>query len=300
MPYTLVSSPALAFDLVRLPEGPAAAGVLRVALQAGAEQVALLSGRHPGPHRASRWDRLVAAPQATASGTIHLAAPAVAAAAAGDTASSTVLRSRLEAAPLGHLEALDRFVRHEALESTWISSGDLAVQDPDGSRAADVLADAVAAAYCAATLGTAEREALSAPYRAARTLPDPSCGHGPADALLARLGAADPAARAAWRAASRAHLADPAGWAASMHEATWALTLSGRLRLAADAQLAAVGAFRRSGLTAGDAAQGVWNAVSGALHATLVADLVEPGSVALLTAPLRALDEVEPPGPQRD
>lgn len=299
MPYTLVSSPALAFDLVRLPDGPAAASVLRVALQADDEQVSLLSARHPGPHRASRWDRLVADPRATASGTIHLDAPALAAAATGDTVSSTVLRSRLETVALGHLDALDRFVRHEALESTWISSGDLAVQDPDGSLAADVLADAVAASCCACVLGSAEREALLAPFQAARIAPEPSTGHGPADALLARLGASDAASRTAWRAASCTHLGDPAGWAAGMHEATWALTLSGRLRLAADAQLAAVAAFRRSGLTASDATQGVWNAVSGALHATLVADLVEPRLVAVLTAPLRAVGDADPPGPHR-
>jgi hypothetical protein len=299
VPYTLVSSPALAFDLVRLADGPAAATVLRVALQAGAAEVALLSARHPGPHRASRWDRLVAEPRGTAADTVHLAGPAVALAATGDTASSTVLRSRLEAAPIGHLAALDRFVRHEALEATWITSGDLAVQDPDGSRAADVLADAVAAAYCSTTLAPAEREAFSAPFDAARTAPEPTTGHGPADALLARLGAGDAAARTAWRSASAAHLADPAGWAAGMHEATWALSLSGRLRLAADAQLAAVAAFRRCGLTRADAAQGVWNAVSGALHATLVADLVEPRAVRVLTAPLRLVDDAERPGPQQ-
>ncbi len=210
-----------------------------------------------------------------------------------------MLRARLEAAPLGHLAALERFVRHEALGSTWISSGDLSVQDPEGSRAADVLADAVAAAYCASTLDPAEREALAAPFRAARTVPEPTTGHGPADALLARLGAGDAAVRTAWRAASAGHLVDPAGWAAGMHEATWALALSDRLQLAADAQLAAVAAFHRSGLTRTDAAQGVWNAVSGALHATLVADLVEPGSVRVLTAPLRLVHDAEQAGPQQ-
>ncbi len=74
-----------------------------------------------------------------------------------------------------------------------------------------------------------------------------------------------------------------------MHQATWAIHLSDRLRPAADAQLAAVAAFTQAGFDARDAAYGVWNALSGAVHATVAADLLPEAEHTVLTAVLTAV-----------
>src|SRR5687768_14040718 len=56
--YSLVNASAVAHDLVRLPHGVQVGEVLRTALACGSGDLAALAVRHPGPHRASRWDRL--------------------------------------------------------------------------------------------------------------------------------------------------------------------------------------------------------------------------------------------------
>ena len=66
---------------------------------------------------------------------------------------------------------------------------------------------------------------------------------------------------------STAWAAAPPQWAPAMHQATWAMSLTGRLRLAADAQLAAVMRSLAAGFTRSDAARGIWNAVAGVVAA---------------------------------
>ena len=56
MHYSLVSSPFLGFDLVRLPAGDSAAEVLLRALDSGPREIEVLAERHDPATRASAWD----------------------------------------------------------------------------------------------------------------------------------------------------------------------------------------------------------------------------------------------------
>ena len=285
MPYSLVNIPALGYDLVRRPHGEQVALVLRVALASGPDQLGPLAARHPGSLRDARWADVVTEGASTESvrSALGLADLALERAQAGDVSSSSVLLGRLELAALGNLPALERVLRHDILDWTWLHSGDLAVQDPDFAKAADVLLDAAASAYSSQRLSDERRRAMAAPFLAARPETPASTGHDVVDALLDDIAGSDAAARGSWRAAVEAGRPGTRRWAPSMHQATWALHLSDRLRPAADAQLAAVGAFRDGGFDARDAAYGVWNAVSGAVQAAVAADLLADDDHRVLT-----------------
>lgn len=289
MPYSLVGCSTLGFDLTRSPGGERVAVVLRLGLAAGPAEVDRLAQAHPGDRVRDGWAR-DRAPQADLHwrvGTaLEMAGKAFEGAADGDTA----LLRRLETSRIGDADAVDRFVRRELLDWTWISSGPLSAQDPVASRAADVLSDAAVAAYLHSSLPAAVRRAMTLPFLSAGLpLPDEPTGTGDerVDALLALLASADDAARAAWRTAVDRHRHRTAEWAPAMHEATWALSVSDRLRTGADAQLAASVAFRRAGFTVQDAAYGVWNALSGVVQATLVADLLPSSTAEVLLRPWR-------------
>ena len=285
MPYSLVNVPALGYDLVRLPHGEQVARVLRVALSSGPDELARLADHHRGASRALRWDQVLGGRQHEGlRAALRLADTPLERAVAGDSGSSGVLLRRLERAAIGDLPALERVLRHDILEWTWLRSGDLAVQDPDHALACDVLADAAASAYCAEHLDDETRRAMAAPFLAARLPSDGSTGLGDVDDLLAAVATSNEPARAAWRRAVDAVRPGTVTWAPAMHQATWAVHLADRLRLAASAQLAAVVAFREGGFEVRDAAYGVWNALSGAVQATVAADLLPDADRARLTA----------------
>ncbi len=288
MTYSLVNAPALAYDLVRLPHGLQVAHVLRTALACDAAAVAALSARHPGPHRAHRWGEVLASgAREQVRHAVSLADTAVERELAGDTSTSTALVDRLERAILGDVAAVDRMLRHDVLDWTWLGSGDLCVQDPEASRACDVLADAAASAYCSERLDDSTRRSMAAPYVAARTAEPQQTGHEVVDAALDHLARTDDAGRERWRRVVDELRPVTASWAPSMHEATWALSLAGRLRLATDAQLAAADAFVSSGFTPRDATYGVWNAVSGSIQALVCVDLLPTRHADVLLAPWR-------------
>ena len=286
MPYSLVNVPALGYDLVRLPHGEQVARVLRVALSSGPDELARLTDHHRGVSMAPRWDQVLGGRQHEGlRAALRLADTALERAVAGDSGgSSGVLLRRLERAAIGDLPALERVLRHDILEWTWLRSGDLAVQDPDHALACDVLADAAASAYCSEHLDDETRRAMAAPFLAAGLPSDGSTGLGDVDDLLAAVATGNEPARAAWRRAVDAVRPGTVTWAPAMHQATWAVHLADRLRLAASAQLAAVVAFREGGFEARDAAYGVWNALSGAVQATVAADLLPDAGRARLTA----------------
>jgi hypothetical protein len=109
------------------------------------------------------------------------------------------------------------------------------------------------------------------------------------DEVLTVLSGADDAVRRRWRDVVDDLRSHTAAWAPAMHQATWALSLTDRLRLACDAQLAGVIAFRRAGFEARDAAYGVWNAVSGVLQASAVGDVLPAADADVLLRPWRAV-----------
>ncbi|WKN47635.1 hypothetical protein [Nocardioides sp. Arc9.136] len=274
MPYTLVGMSALGFDLVRLPGGARAAAVLRTALACTDADLAALAARHPGDLARARWAGAASVPAGRTRTADELARAGVA------------LRS-LETSLLGDAAALERFLRHDALERTWVRSGDLAVQDPSASGAADVLADAALACYLEESLAPEQRRGMvTALLRSGVGVRDHTVPVGlpVVDDVLGAIAASDDAARRAWRDMVDRLRPRTGLWAPAMHRATWVLAVTERLRVAADAQLAAAVAFQRGGLTARDAAYGLWNAVSGTVQALTAVDLLDEADAEVLLA----------------
>lgn len=289
--YSLVGSSTIGFDLTRSPGGERVAVVLRAGLAVGPPEVDRLADAHPGDRVREDWRR-ARVPDATEDapwqvGTaLGLAGAALDGAAGGDT---TLLR-RLETSRIGDADAVDRLVRRDLLDWTWIGAGGLLSQDPVASLAADVLSDAAVAAFLGAELPADVRRAMSRPFlQAGLDLPDdPGRTAVPSvDPVLRDLLSADEATRRAWRESVERHRARTAEWAPAMHDATWALSLAERLRSGADAQLAAAMAFRQAGFTLQDAAYGVWNALSGVVQATVAADLLADETADVLLRPWR-------------
>jgi len=166
---------------------------------------------------------------------------------------------------------------------------------PEASAACDVLADAAASAYCSEVLDEPTRRSMAAPYLATRPSPPEVTGHEVVDAALAHLAGTDEDGRRRWRRAVDQQRPGTATWAPAMHEATWALSLAGRLRLAADVQLAAADAFLAAGFSPRDAAYGVWNAVSGSVQALVAADLLPARDADVLLSCWRRVHRAGPP-----
>jgi hypothetical protein len=290
--YSLVNAPALGFDLVRVPGGPNVAEVVVHALDADEHVLQDLANVHPGACRTACWD---AAVQATTSRpplrtALELAVDAVDLAAAGDQQASQELVTRLSAAPLGDLQALDRLVRRDVLDWTWEVAGEVSVQRLRDRFAADVLVDAATSAYCSALLGDEARRHLAAPYLSlARHHPDDVGDAGDAgDAVagvLREVSTWTEPDRVEWRSAVDLLRTGQGAWTSAMHDAGWAGHLSGRVRTAARTQMLAVRAFRAAGFTTTDAAQGCWNALSGVVQALVVVDLLGDDETATLLAP---------------
>jgi hypothetical protein len=295
MTYSLVSAGSLGFDLARLPGGGAVAEVLLDALACGPAELAVLAAAHPGGGRADRWARVVrhGAPDPAASA-LRLAAPAIDLAAAGDLAGGQDLLTRLVRAPLGDLSALDRLLRHDVLSWTWATADGVALQSVEATRAADVLVDAAASAYGSRWLDDDLRRELCAPFLSARTGHAEESDPPEVRGVLRDLQGWDAGDRASWRAAVDLLRPATGAWTRSMHEASWAVHLAGRLRPAAEAQLRGVLAFSAAGLRAEDAAYGSWNALSGVLQALSVADLLGDEHLDVLLRPWRVA-RGEPP-----
>ncbi len=283
MTYSVVGGPALGFDLARLDGGVQVAAVVRIALAAGPAELERLAACHPGAGPREEWRRAYVEPAAEPDSvvtTLPLAGNAITEAAVGETA----LLRRLESSLLGDVHALDRMIRRDVLDWTWLHSGAVAAQDPTASLAADVLADAATSAYLRDRLDGELRRAMAAPFLRAGLPPAPDLETGvpELDRRLATFAACDETARDAWRGSVDRLRRHTAEWAPAMHQATWAISLSERLRLSCDAQLAAVIAFARAGFDARDAAYGVWNAWSGTVQASVVADLLAAPDEAIL------------------
>lgn len=290
MTYSLVGAPAVGFDLARLPGGARVAAVLRTALLADARDLSLLAVRHPGAARTS-WQEACDGVGTTSVGqALRDVAPTL-----GDPVAAGAVLRELEGSLLGDVAALRRLVSYDLLDHTWIHSGALRVQDPEGARAAEVLSDCAVAAYLGTALPDATRRAMALPFMGARlvvrdeSVPCPVPGlEAPFEQLLR----ADEDVRTAWRSVVDAQRGRTAAWAPAMHRATHTLHLTDRLRTAFDAQMAAVTVFARAGFTARDAAYGAWNALSGVVQATVVGDALPRADADVLLAPWRAVHEI--------
>ena len=306
MPYGLVSSPVVGYDLVRHPHGPRVALVLRYAVGAGAQHVRALAGAWAASGGLAGDAAVLARHHAERTPGEDAAALARVALQAGDAGAA---RSLLVAAPVGGLADVLALVRDRVVPQCWArptllhAPGDGADVLDDDER--DAAAEAVAAALVRAWTG-APPPAGGDPFRtAAASAPARPAPLGAAAPrvreALARLASATPAQvdrlrRDGLLAAGGAPV--PGSWARAVHEVSAALESSGRTEAAACVQLEAVGAARLSGLDAPAAAAGAWQVVSGALHA-LCAEGGDAGASArsLLEPWERALGGAPAPGP---
>jgi hypothetical protein len=284
MTYSLVSMPVLGFDLSRLRRGAEVAEVLLASLQLGRADLHEVASRHPGPAHRSRWtlvERTAAAEMSLAARLRSAGAPGAAAV----PAQTGMLLAALERSPIGNLGSLVRLLRQEILDWTWTGDGVARVVDDQARAAGDVLAEAVAGAYASDILPPALVAQLRAPWAGLhRQVPEPDLGpHGASiRRVLRRITHQDPLERDRLRAAVEFAAAERGAWAAAVHDASWAVHLTGRVREAAAAQLLTVRAFAAGGLTTRDSAEGVWNAVSGLVQSLVAADLLGEAAAATL------------------
>lgn len=293
--YSLVSAPVLAFDLVRRGGGEQVARLLLTALQLGPDDLPVLAAAHAATPseevaRAEAWLAVAAAD--VRSPRVPEILKDVAGQIESDSAAGTRTVRALETAPIGTLDGLLRCLRREVLDWTWAARGDVAVQDDTAGRASAVLCDAVAACYLADELGDDVRRRLAGPWtRALRALERPPLDPALAAPaalvpLLVRLARLTEADRSRLRDAAERSRRSGGSWAEAVHEATWAVHLTDRVRSAAGAQLFAVLALRDGDLPVPDAAGGVWNLVSGAVQALMVDDVVAHEVFQILVRPV--------------
>jgi hypothetical protein len=280
--YSFVNAPTLVRDLARHDRGGAVATDLLRALTLTADDLADLDLLRVAPtapaRRAEVLTRLRAMPGAL---TVLAAARDV----AGTTGMEawTAAVDVLDAAAIGSVDDLLRFVRHDVLDQAWTGGQALALARHPG--ALDVVADGVLATYAADGVAELARP-LGRPWR--RWLAQRRVGVPAVDAPVADI-VTDIRATSPQRlsvAADELRRQRSAGWSwpAAMHDACWAVHLTGRERLAARAQLHALRAVL--GVTGARPRPDLVAAVVAAVHATVVADVLDAPAVAAMTAPL--------------
>ena len=285
--YSMVNVPCLARDLVRHPRGSELATDLLRATALGPAEFASLDAVRISADAPVRREAL-ATRMALEPRALHVLA------ATRDVAESVGLEAWtaavdvLEAAPMGAVTDLVDLVRDEICDAAWSRADGLAVTPH--TTALDVVADGIRATYAdeicpeiAGPLGRPWRRWLAA------------SGHGPAPVdssvtdVLADVRAASPNY---WTIAAqqlREQRAAGWSWAVAMHDACWAIHLTGRERLALVAQLHAV----RTLLACGDSSlerpsPDATAAVIGAVHAHVVQDMLTEDVFVALTTPLAA------------
>ena len=298
--YSLVSASTLGFDLARAEHGRAAAALLLQAMRLSEGDLAVLAD--------ARQARGAPALPGSPAGSLEGPLPAVSSLSVPSLSEalrrcSALMRSGRAGEALHTLEraavvgpaGLDHVVHHDALG--WVQ--DLA--GPGRSAGAEV-AGLVCEAVSAALAGRLDAPAVT--ILLAHVPADPPtgelgpCGEGVGD-LLGRVAGLDDAGTQRVR-----RLTDAApgatGWAEAVHSATRAAHVSGRVREAARAQLAAVDAVACAPFTVTDLAAGAWNLVSGAVQATVVADLLDGATHSRLVDRLGEALSPGPTGPSGD
>jgi hypothetical protein len=315
---SLLNGSALGFDLVRLQHGPLVAGMVLSALAVRPEDLGHLPSVDAGPavpvapagrapQRPAPTPHVPAPPSGLHSephsdlpngtavrppGELRVRdVPARASSAdSGADPSSAALASLLRSATIGSLESLVAMMRREVFAWTWQESADsgLASRSAEAGDLQTTCLAAVSAAYGAVDLRDPHvQQALERWDRLFARLPRRSVPLGPQQmqlaVLLARVQALRP--REVRDIVDAYHRHQPAQlWAPAVHEATWAAYLSGRVAAAAAAQLHLVSSVRSAGVSLDDVAGGFWNAVSGAVSALVVYDLLDDVSCDLLLA----------------
>jgi hypothetical protein len=284
-------------DLARAPGGPDVAEVLLLAAAADGEDLRLLAAAHPGRSRADRWRSVLAASRTLDPRAADLSLIDLTGYAADARHGAHELVTRLARAPLGDLEQLDRFVRHQVLRSAWTAAGELAVQVVGSVLAADVVVDAAAAAFATDVLDHDLRRLMADPFRAARAagaLPGPVQSYGPLGVVLDAVAGWGPEQRVAWRRSVDLLDGGGARRAGAAADAVWVALLCERGRDLALLQLEAVVAFDRGGFSTRDAGLGCWDALDDVLTGLALADLLPDDAVDVLLRPWRAAGLPDP------
>lgn len=304
---SLLNGSTLGFDLVRLRNGPLVADIVLGALavrpgDVGQPPAADVAGPFTPSHGASGPPSAVRLPHSDLPdgarvhppGQLTPRDPSSRGSSDGQSDTSlTALASQLCSTTIGSLEALVAMLRREVFGWTWESSegadGErLTVRSPEAGELQTVCLAAISAAYGAPDLSDRRvAEAVERWYGVRNRLPRRSVPLGPQQlqlaVLLARIQALQP--HEVRDVLDTYHRHQPAQlWAPAVHEATWAAYLSGRVAAAAAAQLHLVAAVRSAGVSLDDVAAGFWNAVSGAVSALVVQDLLDDVSCDLLLA----------------
>jgi hypothetical protein len=282
--YSLVSAPVLGFDLIRRAGGHRVAAILRQALDLTPEDLPVLAAAFSQDEtRAKAWLGLAEYGNGR---TLHTLGTSPSEPGEGaDLADVRILLDQLTVAPVGSLDGLLQCVRTDVLD--WATDDD----------AIALVCDAVAACYAANGIDVTDQRRLAGPWTTvSRRLPaGRSADLGPAAAdvmaLFGRVRHLTDLDLAALRRVS-ATGARGADWSTAVHNATWAVHLSDRVRSAAAAQFSLVEALHAAGISAGDAATGSWNLLSGALQALMVADLLDSDTSYRLVSP--ALEALGP------
>jgi hypothetical protein len=211
---------------------------------------------------------------------VGVALAAVAVGLPHDPAPSAV--TALAQAPLCRPDALLAMLRDDALDWTSVSRGDLSVQR--WPRAVGVLDDALLAALAGPDLSPAAADLLTAPFRYA-ALPTGPGDLGPHTERLLRMLDTASGLDAGRAAALAEGSAEVGGWALDVHRACWAVHVTGRTRPAARAQTALARTLARREDRYELAASGAVAALSGAVHATVVSDVVDSTTYRRLLLP---------------
>lgn len=289
--YSLVSSSLLTIDLVRHPNGIELADVLERALRlTSADMNALQAAFDDSAERRASWEAVHAA---TGNAPRLLSVLA----SVRDALNSTIpaareigsIGERLSVTPMGTLVELLTMVERDVLDWTRETHGDLVVQRYGHAVAA--VRDAVAAAYARPSVAGEHCDVLAEPWLAVfGGLPATALDgdeYGPQTAAVHR--AVDLVATLSvpdferlnttyWEAYT-----PEVGWAPAMHAASWAASMSGRLRTVAAAQLALLRAMMIAGLPKLLGASGVMMAGTAAMQAVVLADLLDSETYETLT-----------------
>ena len=270
--YSLVNIAAVVRDLSRHPRADQVATELLRAFALGPSELERLDRLdhdgldYDGAAQARRRAEAIAADAMRPRALQVLAATRSFAADIGMDAYSASL-DVLETAPLGDLDALRAFVRHDVLADCWTTAGDVAVAR--WPRALDVVSDGIVGVYV-------DDEQLAAPWRAWSDRAGIEAEATAWPELLRNVAAVRPTSPVP---------AAPTEWAARMHDACWAVHLTGRERAAAVAQLHALRAVVRAWAPEVPSLRAV-SMTTAAVHATVVADVLEASTVTAMTQSL--------------
>lgn len=277
--YSLVSAPVLGFDLTRLDGGAATAEILSRALSLVPADLDVLARHLPGDDvRDLLWRDVDAA---------TMLRPTIAGL-AGQEPSGAL--AQLERAPIGTADTLLRCVRQDILDWTWNKTGAAWTQDDTTVRATAVVCDAVMATYLRELLPTDTRRRLAVGWlMASRELPSRSLDlgpqHGAVTALCRSVETIGATGLDRLRTATDRARPGTTSWSQAVHTVSWAVHTADRVRASAAAQLRLVQAVDAAGIPMADRAAGVWNLLSGAVHALTVSDLVEDALLERLLDP---------------